>query len=72
MSDDEKPQKGPTLEQRLQRENKELKEALRDLFSMMEEGFLVRDISKDHEPNWVFKMMSFVSRLKKAQDLIRP
>lgn len=51
----------------LGREVERLREALRDLFALMDEGFLVRDISRDAEPDWALKMIPFVQRLQKAK-----
>lgn len=45
-------------------------EAGRDLFKMMNEGKLVRDISADGQPGWALRMMAFVRRLKKNHDAI--
>ena len=44
------------------------REALKDLFKMMDEGLLVRDISQDHSPDWATRSMSFVMRIKKAAE----
>lgn len=43
---------------------------LKELFTLMEEGILCRDISKDHEPGFTERMMDFVPRLRKAQAAI--
>ncbi len=42
--------------------------ALRDLLLMMDEGLLVRDISKDAGPDFALRMLSFVARLKRASE----
>jgi hypothetical protein len=42
-------------------------EALRDMFAMIDEGLLVRDISHDHEPDFYMKAIQFSMRLAKAK-----
>ncbi len=44
-----------------------LREALVDLFALMDEHLLVRDISKDSEPNFHMRTIRFVERLAKAR-----
>ncbi len=46
---------------------KPLVEALQELFAMIEEGLLVRDISKDHEADYFTKALKFTQRLSKAR-----
>ena len=46
------------------------KEALADLFEMIDTGLLVRDISHDHEPMWVLRQMEFVQRLAKCKAVL--
>lgn len=48
----------------------DLLEALKDVFALMEEGVLVRDISHDGSPDYGIRMMGLVSRLKKAHDAV--
>lgn len=57
---------------RLQAENARYRGALEDLFKMMDEGLLVRDISKDWESTYYLRMMDFVMRLKKAKSALHP
>lgn len=40
-------------------------EALTDLIAMIDEGELVRDISKDHESDYHLRMVKLVSRLQR-------
>ncbi len=43
-----------------------LADALKDMFAMIEEGLLVRDISKDGQPDYAIRMLRFTQRLAKA------
>jgi hypothetical protein len=45
----------------------ELLEALKGLFELIERGDLVKDITRDGDPDWAKKMLDFVPRLKRAQ-----
>ena len=41
---------------------------------MLEDGFLVRDISRDHEPDWSMRMLNFVikfSATRKSIETVR-
>ncbi len=49
----------------------DLLEALKDLFGLIEDGSLVRDISKDHESGWALTQLSFVKKLKAADSAIK-
>jgi hypothetical protein len=44
--------------------------ALKDVFNLVDEGFLVRDTSKDADPLWALNSVRFVTRLKTAFDAI--
>lgn len=44
--------------------------ALRDVLAMFDEGLIVRDISHDHEPNWIIKAASFTARLARNYQAI--
>ena len=44
-----------------------LLEGLKDLFRLLDEGKLVRDISNDHDPNWALNAADLVARLAKAK-----
>lgn len=44
-------------------ETAQLRSALSDLFQLIEDGVLVRDISKDHEPTWALRAAKLVSVL---------
>lgn len=48
----------------------EMLEALKGLMARIEEGTLVRDISRDHESGWSLRVVSLVSNVKAAQDAI--
>lgn len=48
----------------------ELVDALKGLFELIERGDLVRDITRDGDPDWAIKMFDFVPRLQKAQAAI--
>ena len=47
-----------------------LREALKDLFALMDEGWLGRDTRFDHEPGWGLRQMPYVERLKNAHDAL--
>ncbi len=44
-----------------------LLESLKNIFGMIDNGLLVRDITKDDGPDWALAMIRFVQRLNKAQ-----
>ena len=44
-----------------------LVDALAGLLNDIETGLLVRDVTRDVEPDWASNMMAFVQRLQKAQ-----
>jgi hypothetical protein len=48
-------------------ERDQLREALRRLFALVEDGTLVRDISKDSEPGFAIRQIPFVMALRNAQ-----
>ena len=48
----------------------ELLEACKMFVKYLDDGVLVRDITKDAESGWTMKMMSFVRDMKKAQEAI--
>jgi len=48
----------------------ELLEALKLLFSYVESGELVRDISRDGHVDWSLRMMHFVTDLNRVQSAI--
>jgi hypothetical protein len=45
----------------------ELAEALRDVFALLDEGWLVRDTSHDHREGFAIRVMPLVQRLSKAR-----
>lgn len=45
----------------------ELLAGLVDMFALMDEGVLVRNIAQDGDPMWAVKAMSIVARLRAAQ-----
>jgi len=45
-------------------------EALTDIFAMIQNGELVRDIKKDGQSDWELMMMRFVSKLQKAEQAL--
>lgn len=52
---------------RLQESHAEMLEALRGMLRLMDDGLLVRDISRDHEPGWAVRQMPLVMGIKRAQ-----
>ena len=44
--------------------------ALKDMFAMLDEGLLVRNISEDSKPDWAMNNLGLVMRLKKAMEAI--
>lgn len=48
-------------------ENIKLREALHEVFALIDAGVFVRDVSRDADPDWCLKMIPFVQRLKKAR-----
>jgi len=48
----------------------ELLKALRDVFALIDDGFLVRDTSKDSDPLWALNSVRFVTRLAAAHAVI--
>lgn len=48
----------------------ELLEACKWFVGALETGLLVRDITKDGQPDWSIKMLSFVKELQNAQTAI--
>ena len=49
----------------------ELGGALQDMFALIDDGFLCRDISRDAEPGWSIKMLGFVQRLAKNKQALK-
>lgn len=45
--------------------------ALKDLLSLIEEGYLARDTSHDSEPGWAMKQLPYVRRLAAASAAIQ-
>lgn len=45
-------------------------ESLSDILSLIDEGVLVRDTSKDHEPTWAMAQVPLVKALVKARQLL--
>lgn len=54
------------------RERDDLRAALTDMFALIDEGLLVRNIEKDAEPSWAMRQVRFVQRLAKAQAALNP
>jgi hypothetical protein len=52
-------------------QNQLLTAALKDLFAMMEERLLVRDISKDGSPDYIKNVVMFTKRLARAHHALR-
>ena len=44
--------------------------ALRDLFALMDEGYLVRDISRDGEEGFAMRQLPYVRRLAAAHSAL--
>lgn len=57
-------------EAELRGEISDIVSALKDVFKMMDEQILVRDISQDHLPCFTGRMMGIVTRLKFAHDAL--
>ena len=55
---------------RLKELNGELAEIAKKFLGYLESGTLIRDISKDSEPGWHLRMMTFVCDLKKFEEVI--
>jgi hypothetical protein len=49
-----------------------LRELLGKLFGLIESGKLVRDISKDHEPDWALKQIELVRTLAEVSAALQP
>ena len=49
---------------------KALREAGQKIFDYIEDGTLVRDISRDHEHSWVLRAGMLVKALKELQDAL--
>ena len=47
-----------------------LRVALKDMFALVDEGKLVRDISHDHDPLWTLEVLKLVRRLKANKEAI--
>lgn len=45
----------------------EMVAALEDVMAMIDQGLLVRNITKDADPKWAIEMMKFAMRLNKIQ-----
>lgn len=54
----------------VQAREKRLREALGDVLAMIDEGWLGRDTSRDHEPDWAVRQMPYVQRLADAKRVI--
>ena len=46
------------------------KQTLKDLFWLIDESWLVRDISNDGDPLWALKQVGYVRRLAKAKAVL--
>ena len=51
----------------LTKQRNELLAACKDIFALMDEGFLVRSTADDHEPDWAIKNVPFVMRLNQIR-----
>lgn len=47
-----------------------MKKALEKFMSWLDDGVLVRDITKDHQSDWAMRMMHFVNDLNKAKAVL--
>ena len=56
---------------RLTAQVKDLREALGKFMSWLDDGTLVRGITKDDSPDWSIKMLWFVHDLKKAAVILK-
>lgn len=52
---------------RIRAEHDCLARALRTLFALVEDGTLVRDTSRDHEPGWALRQVPLVQALARAR-----
>lgn len=50
--------------------SEKLREALADVFALLDEGWLCRDISQDHKNDFALRQIPFVARLKQAKDTL--
>lgn len=49
-----------------------LRASLREIMKLIEDGFLVRNISRDGEPGWAMRQIPMVQTLAKAAKLMEP
>lgn len=49
----------------------DLLDAIEDVFRLMDEGFLVRNIEDDGQSDWAIKALPAIQRLQKAQAAVR-
>ena len=54
----------------LESQIKELRDSLSDVMGLIDSGDLIRDTSKDHEPDYTQRMLVLVGKLKVATDLL--
>ena len=54
----------------LRAEREELRECLRALLKLIDDGILVRDISRDSEPEWLMHQLPMVSALARASKVL--
>lgn len=47
-------------------ERDKAKDALKDVFALIDDGFLVRNTDDDAKPDFALRMMSFIARLSEA------
>lgn len=53
-------------------DNNALRDSLRAVMKLIEDGFLVRNILRDDEPGWAMRQIPMVQTLAKAAELIVP
>lgn len=54
----------------LRSQNDALVEALKAIFKAMDDGLLVRDVSRDHQESWALRQLPLVRTLQQAQDAL--
>lgn len=54
----------------LKKQNMQLKGSLTKIFNHMDNGVIVRDVSKDHEPGWAVAVLHLAMDLKEAKELL--
>jgi len=56
--------------EKLQNENKRLSKSLEWVLEMFDKGIIIRNTSKDAEPDYAIRMLDFVTQLKLAKNIV--